>query len=200
MGQLKQLLPWRERTLLRHAAETALGSGVRPVVVVLGAAAGLCRKELQGLEVTPVENSKWREGMGTSVAAGIGALLDIEREIPAALFMLVDQPALTPSYLELLIAEWGRRPDSIFATRYGNSGGTPAVFPKAHFGELRSSQGDRGARDIIHRMGATLLEPDSRLFDLDTPESYADARGCTARESGPVILSAPAELPAARSI
>ena len=38
LGQPKQLLPFRGRSLLRHAAETALASVFRPVVVVLGAA------------------------------------------------------------------------------------------------------------------------------------------------------------------
>lgn len=175
MGRLKQLLPWKGRTLLRHAVETALATACRPVVIVLGSSAELCRQEFQDLEVTAVENSKWREGMGTSVAAGINSLLHLEPEAPAALFMLVDQPALTASYLELLLSEWERSPKSVVATRYDNAGGTPAIFPKALFDDLRLCQGDRGARSIINRTGAMLLSPDTPLFDLDTPERYSEA-------------------------
>jgi molybdenum cofactor cytidylyltransferase len=180
MGQPKQLLPWKGRTLLRRAAETALPSDCFPIVIVLGSSADLCRKELQGLPVTIVENSHWREGMGTSVAAGTKALLRLEPESPAVLFLLVDQPSLTSSYLELLLSEWERRPESIIATRYGDVGGTPAIFPQAHFDELQRCQGDHGARRIIHRLGAKLLNSDQPLFDLDTPESYAEASRCFA--------------------
>ena len=42
----KQLLPFRERTLARHAAETAVASRCRPIVVVIGANAELIRDEL----------------------------------------------------------------------------------------------------------------------------------------------------------
>ena len=37
MGQPKQLLPYHGRTLLRHAAETALATGCAPIVLVTGA-------------------------------------------------------------------------------------------------------------------------------------------------------------------
>jgi molybdenum cofactor cytidylyltransferase len=177
MGRPKQLLPWKGRTLLRHAVETALGTDCRPVVVVLGPSAKLCQEELQHLEVATIENSNWSEGLGTSVAAGIQALLRLEPESSAALFMLVDQPALTFSFLKLLVSEWEQNSETIIATRYGNVGGTPAIFPRTHFDELRLCHGDRGARSLINRTGATLLSPDTPLFDLDTPEIYSEALG-----------------------
>ena len=37
LGQPKQLVAYRGRSLLRHAAEVAIGSLCRPIVVVLGA-------------------------------------------------------------------------------------------------------------------------------------------------------------------
>ena len=183
MGQPKQLLPWNGRTLLRHAAETAVATYCRPIVTVLGSAAKSCGEELQNLEVTTIENTKWSEGMGTSVAAGINALLRLEPEAPAALFMLVDQPALTPSFLKRLLSEWEQRPESVVATCYGDAGGTPAILPQAYFDELRLSQGNRGARNIINRSGAKLLSPDVPLFDLDTPERYSEAIRSTVSHS-----------------
>ncbi len=37
MGKLKQLLPYRGRTLIQHAVDQALQAGFDPVVVVVGA-------------------------------------------------------------------------------------------------------------------------------------------------------------------
>jgi hypothetical protein len=45
----KSLLPFRERTLLRHAVETAVASMCRPILVVIGADAELVSLELQSL-------------------------------------------------------------------------------------------------------------------------------------------------------
>ena len=174
MGQPKQVLPWKGRTLIRHAAETALATACRPILVVLGASATVCREEIKDLGILTVENPSWNEGMGTSIARGMDALLSLEPEIPAALIMLVDQPSLTSTYLEILRSEWEQTPSSIVATRYEARGGTPAIFPKRYFDELRVCKGDRGAREIVQRMGAKLLTPDAPLFDLDTPERYSD--------------------------
>jgi molybdenum cofactor cytidylyltransferase len=172
MGQPKQMLPWKGRTLVRHAAETALATAYRPILVVLGAAAAVCQGEIKDLAISTVENPNWNEGMGTSLARGMDALLRLEPEIPAVLFMLVDQPSLTSAYLEMLRSEWEQSPSSIVATRYETKGGTPAIFPREYFAELSICKGDQGARDILRRTNAKLLTPDDPILDLDTPERY----------------------------
>ena len=78
MGTPKQLLPFRGRTLLRHAALTALESVCRPVVIVLGAHADALRPELDGLDVHVVENKDWPEGMSSSLRVGMQALMEIQ--------------------------------------------------------------------------------------------------------------------------
>src|SRR5213592_3156431 len=51
MGTPKQLLKLGGISLIRRAAEQALDSGCRPVVVVLGANADLIAPELNGMEI-----------------------------------------------------------------------------------------------------------------------------------------------------
>ena len=46
MGQPKQLLPFCEQSLLRHAVETGVASMCRPIVVVIGAYAEVVTREL----------------------------------------------------------------------------------------------------------------------------------------------------------
>ena len=74
MGTPKQLLQFEGRTLLRRAAQTALATDCRPVVVVLGASAETMRQELHGLDVVIVENANWQTGMAGSLRTGIKAL------------------------------------------------------------------------------------------------------------------------------
>jgi molybdenum cofactor cytidylyltransferase len=175
MGRPKQLLPWKGRSLLRHAAETALATSLRPVFVVLGCEWETCERELAGLEVSAVINPRWSDGMGTSVAAGIEALQQEETGITGALLMLVDQPDLTVEFLDSMSARFLKGNAPIVATQYSNGGGVPAIFSRAYFEELRGLNADRGARQIIAREAKTvvLLRPPAEFADLDTPGDHA---------------------------
>ena len=93
MGRPKQLLPYRGRTLLRHAAETAVASGCGPIVLVTGALNEALAAEVAGLPIQAVHNSDWETGMASSIRAGLAA---VEAAQPrAVLIMLSDQPHLT---------------------------------------------------------------------------------------------------------
>jgi molybdenum cofactor cytidylyltransferase len=174
MGRPKQLLPWRGRTLLRHASETALATSLRPVLVVLGCEAIACERELAGLNVHRVVNPDWSRGMGTSVACGIASLEHMDPSTTGALFMLVDQPDLTSSFLESIRERWEKGDRRIVATEYGGGGGVPALFSKSYFLELLALDSDRGARQIIARekSAVALIQPPVELIDLDTPELF----------------------------
>jgi molybdenum cofactor cytidylyltransferase len=174
MGQPKQLMPWKGNTLLRHACATSLATSFRPVVVVLGCEAEKCRRELFDLEVVSVINEKWQRGLGTSIATGIAAIEIHKPETPAALIMLVDQPAITPEFLTLLLLTWQQSPDKIVATQYPNGAGVPALLPRRYFAELRALDGDRGARALIaqEKSHVISLTPNIPLVDLDTLEIY----------------------------
>ncbi|HKY43419.1 MAG TPA: NTP transferase domain-containing protein, partial [Pyrinomonadaceae bacterium] len=77
MGTPKQILQFEGRSLLKRATLAALDAKCRPVVVVTGAHAELCRRELDGLDVREVFNANWETGMASSVRAGIEGLLNI---------------------------------------------------------------------------------------------------------------------------
>ena len=113
MGTPKQLLSFRGRSLLRHAALTALESVCRPVVIVLGAHADALRPELDGLDVLVVENKDWPEGMSGSLRVGMQAFMettDRETEHKAQgtslIVMLCDQPYVTSGLLNRLAQKW----------------------------------------------------------------------------------------------
>ena len=174
LGSPKQLLEYGGRTLLRRAAEPALDTACRPVVVVLGAGAQRLRSELAGLDVRIVENPAWERGMGGSVRMGMAAL-DGTAEIDAVLLTLCDQPLIGSAALRRLIDAWrDGRPRSLAAADYRGTVGVPAVFGREHFAELAALPDAVGARPVLQRhAGSVIAVPmPEAAFDIDTREQY----------------------------
>ena len=104
MGTAKQLLPYLGRSLLRHAAEVAVASGLAPVLVVLGAQADRLETELAGLQVGIVTNDEWEKGMGGSIRAGIRAMQAAATAgVEAVVFTVCDQPLVGPDVIGRLV-------------------------------------------------------------------------------------------------
>lgn len=174
MGRAKQLLPFGKITLLRHAAETALATGLSPVVVVLGAEADSCHAELEGLAVAVVRNEGWSRGMGGSLRIGVEELERMAPQAEAALVMLHDQPRISAASLRDLASLWSLEGCTIAAAFYGGTAGVPAVFGRKHFAELKALDGGGGAKGLLARYDANVakLELPEALDDIDSPEDY----------------------------
>ena len=176
MGTPKQLLQFRGRSLLRGAAEEAVASGCRPVVVVLGAFASRLAGEVADLDVRTVINLGWREGMGGSIRAGMTALLTgpAGDAVESVVIMLGDQPFCTAAYLRQLVARQEERGCSAVASSYRGTCGVPALFSRSLFPELLALRGPEGARRILQRhTGETLEVPFAAgETDVDTAEDY----------------------------
>jgi CTP:molybdopterin cytidylyltransferase MocA len=172
-GSPKQLLRVGRESLLRHMTRVALASRPAGCVVVLGARASRLRRELAGLPVETVINHRWRQGLATSLAAGIAALPASAR---AALVLLADQAWVGPADLELLAAAWRRQPRAIVAASAAGVLGPPAILPRRLFREARRLHGDRGAGHLLRdpARGVIGFEMPQAAIDVDRP---ADAAG-----------------------
>ena len=179
MGQPKQLLAYRGRTLLRHAAETAAASGCRPLVLVTGAIHAALAAEVAGLPFQIAHNTTWQTGMASSIQAGLAAVADAQ---PAALLiMLSDQPFVTSKLLRQLVAQQQQSHAPIAATAYGDVLGVPAVFDCSMFAALGQLQGGQGANRLIASLGQAVgrVPFPEGILDVDTPEQYAQLlRSC----------------------
>lgn len=175
LGHPKQLVVFEEKTLLRRAAETALGvkktGWETPVGVVLGANADACRRKLAGLNVTLLENPDWPEGIASSVRVAVAWA---EAHCADGLLLLLcDQPFVTADLLETFLETFEKTAQSLVASDYGDGvRGVPVLVGKRFFAELKTLHGDRGAQGLLKRypdVVATVPFPEGR-FDLDTPE------------------------------
>ncbi len=144
MGSPKQILQFRGESLLRRAALAALGAGCCPVIVVTGANAELSRRELDGLDVREVFNTRWETGMASSVRRGRRRSARCGRghaDVEAAVFMLCDQPHVTADVISGLVAAHRATGRPVIASTYGGSFGVPALFSRTLFAELARLEG-----------------------------------------------------------
>ena len=174
-GQLKTLLDWHGQPLIAHIAQAVLASPARPVIVVLGAHADEIRRALNGLPVQIVVNRDWRDGMSASIRVGLAAL---PAEACAVLFVMGDQPGITPGLIESLIARFRQTGAPIAEPRFHDRPGTPTLFAREMFAELAHLTGDRGGRPLIikyaDRVAVVQVGNLATLQDIDTPEDYKE--------------------------
>ena len=116
LGRAKQLLEVDGEPFVRRAARCGLATEPLHMVVVFGAVEGAVRAALSGLRFDGVYCERWEEGMGRSLAAGLGAL---DARCAGALVVLCDQVALTGEHLVALRDAWRRSPSGAAASGYG---------------------------------------------------------------------------------
>lgn len=174
LGQPKQLLKFKGKSLLQHAVQTAVASAVGPVVVVLGARAETLKNELTESKVEVVVNEAWQEGMAASLRCGIDAFVNLHPTVNGIVLMVCDQPFVTPALLlELLTAHW-QTGKPIVACNYAGTYGPPAFFHRTLFPELLKLQGDVGARRVIqlHADAVAIVPFEEGSLDIDTEEDF----------------------------
>ena len=176
LGSPKQLLTYGGLSLLRRAAQTALATRCRPVVVVLGSNADPITAELTHLPVQILPNPTWSQGMGGSIRLGVTAALATSPTPDAILLTLCDQPLILPESLERLLAAFdaAHRPDAIIAAAYHDTVGVPVLFGPAYFDALLTLSPDAGAKRLLQQHAAHVIPiplPEAAV-DIDTREQY----------------------------
>lgn len=175
-GQPKQLLDWRGKPFVRAAAETALAAGLSPVVVVTGANAEAVASAVQDLPLTIIHNPDWQSGQSSSLQAGLHAL---SPKNGSALFLLADQPQVTPTVLRALAERHSLDLCPIVAPQVQGQRANPVLFDRVTFPDLMVLTGDVGGRAIFSRFPVTYLpwHDEGLLADIDTPEDYRRLNG-----------------------
>jgi molybdenum cofactor cytidylyltransferase len=179
MGRPKQLLEFKGETLLRRTAKTAIDSACHSIVAVLGAKAEILEKELRGLNLEIVHNKDWKTGMSSSIKAGLEKLLEKNRELQAVVITVCDQPFVSAEIIDNLIEKHRQTNALIVASHYAETLGVPALFDRRLFFELENLTEKSGAKSLIKKFQdqAVALDFPAGVFDIDTPEDYADLTG-----------------------
>lgn len=154
-----------EKPLWEWSAKAAEDAGFQNRFLVVGEHSSVGTRVGWNRVVNPDAD----RGMGSSIAAGVGAAGEHERVV----ITLADMPFIDPQHLRML----GEGRGAVFTRQADGGAGTPAAFDRASFAQLSSLAGDKGARSLeIH--GARLVEPPSErmLLDIDRPADLSEKR------------------------
>ncbi len=174
MGCSKQLLPLGEKTIVWQVANTACLSKIDTVILVTGAYHEQVSAAVQDLDLSLVHNPNWAAGQASSLKAGLQAL---HPEVSAVMFLLADQPLVTPALINALLDQYARSGRSIICPAYNNHRGTPVLFDRKTWQKsLDNLQGDRGARQILAAnpdcIDFVAVDSEDYFCDVDTESDY----------------------------
>jgi molybdenum cofactor cytidylyltransferase len=174
LGSPKQLLFYKGKNLLQHAIDTAKQASVRSIVVVLGSNFELLVNEIDTTGLHIVKNEDWQTGIASSICCGINSLKDIVPLPDTAIFMVCDQPFVTASLLDDLLAVQKATNQSIVASEYEDTIGIPALFHESVFPQLLGLKGDAGAKKVMQKYLDSLATVPFPLgsIDIDTLDDY----------------------------
>lgn len=158
--------------LVRLSVQAAAGSRVAEVIVVTGFEAEKIRDALAGLDVRFVHNPDYREGLSTSLGAGIGA---VAAGHSGAVVLLGDMPRVTAAVIDALIARFhAEGASTICRPAFGGRPGNPVLWPRPLFFDIQEIRGDTGARSLLKtysgRVSEVEVDAPGIHFDIDTPE------------------------------
>jgi molybdenum cofactor cytidylyltransferase len=172
-GPNKLLADIAGRSLVRIAAEEALASRARPVIVVTGHQRDRVEQALEGLKVERVHNPNFAEGLSTSLKAGLAA---VPADVDGAIICLGDMPQVRASLIDRLAAAFDpERGALVVVPTMDGKRGNPVIWSRRFFHELATLEGDVGARHLIGRYPEAVIEVPvtdrAALIDVDTPEA-----------------------------
>jgi nicotine blue oxidoreductase len=165
----KLLAPYLGRTVVEWAIESAAAANLDSTYVVRGAT-DLPVPPLAAGAVVFVRNDRWREGMATSLQAGIARA---RRDGHAAVVVgLGDQPLVDAEAWRRLARATG---SPIAVATYDGQRGNP-VRLSAMVWPLLPATGDEGARVVMRRRPDLVAEVPcpGRSADIDTVDDLAE--------------------------
>ncbi len=168
-----------DKPIVRMAAEAALASRARPVIVVTGHARSPVEAALAGLDVEWAYNPEYSSGLASSLRVGLAAM---PVDVAGALVLLGDMPWIEAGLINAMINAFLAHERALAAapTRGGRRG-NPVLLGRGLFAAGMRLEGDEGARRLIGSLGAgELVEVEASgagvIADIDTPADLAAAR------------------------
>ena len=170
-GQPKQLLDWQGKPFVLQVAETALQSGLWPVIVVVGAYQADVRAAVEGLPVNIVFNQNWEDGQAGSIKCGVQALPE---KTGGVVFLLSDQPQVTPSLVRALVERHRQTLAPVVAPLVNGHRGNPVLFDRETFAAFANISHEQGGRALFSQFRPEWLvwHDPFLLMDVDTMDDY----------------------------
>jgi len=178
MGSPKQLLLVDGLPLVAKVTLNALSSELEHVVVVLGCCSEKIRSELikhcSDPKLSMIENRHWREGLSSSIIAGLSV---VEERFNHTMVILGDMPNITAAVINRLVHRYLDSGACIGAVEGRGRRCHPVVFSREMYSHLHALRGDVGGRSLFdafpERVYWMTPDPHYDSRDIDTPEDYS---------------------------
>ncbi|MEH1163753.1 nucleotidyltransferase family protein [Micromonospora sp. CPCC 205539] len=168
LGEAKQLLPYRGRTLLDATLAVARSCGFDQVLVTLGGSAAQVRDRVDLSGVQVVENPAFSTGCGSSISTA-AALVDPRAD--ALVLLLGDQPGVRAADVRRVASAT----TALAVCRYSDGLGHPFRFGREVLPELSGLHGDKAVWKLLHsgRHPVTEVPVEGPVpIDVDTRADY----------------------------
>ena len=177
MGSIKQLLPFRGKTILDHVIANAHKSALHEIIVVLGYCSDRIKQELNLpgdlSEIKFVINKEYRKGQSKSLKKG---LENVSVDCDGAMFLLGDQPLVTDTIINKLIFAFETSDLPVVIPYCNGKRGNPVIVASSLFFRLESLSADTGPRVLFkefeHEILKVSVSEKAILEDIDTKDDY----------------------------
>jgi CTP:molybdopterin cytidylyltransferase MocA len=177
-GSDKLAADWAGQTLLQWSATAMLDAGLDPVLAVVqpGVVPPLPAR------VTAVVNEQWRDGIATSVRAGL-APLGGELTVCAAVIAPADQPWCRTDVYQRLLDSYRSSDHSIVIATYDGAMRNPVLLARRQWTLADQIEGDTGLSAVVRRLKPLEVECGDvgSVIDIDTPADLAHASAAQPR-------------------
>lgn len=174
----KLLLPFGDRTFIEHSITKYLATQVDEVIVVVGHENKDVLAKIEYIDgIKTVVNSRYKEGMTTSIQAGVK---ESNPKTNGYLIAPTDLPFITIDEINQVIQEFRKnynRDDKLIAVpNFNNQDGHPIIFSNAHKTAILNHTIMSGCKQIKkdnpHHVIRVHLDKGEFLVDIDTKEDY----------------------------
>lgn len=173
MGEFKQLLPYGDKAFVVRCVDNLLAAAVDEVLVVTGHRDSDVRQALADYKVKIVFNPNYREGMSTSIQAGVRAVAE---NAQAMLIALADQPQIGTRIVNQVIEAFERTSLPIVIPAYNHKRGHPIILHARLKDEILAITPGIGLKEVVQAHAAEILyvevADEAVLMDFDYPEDY----------------------------
>jgi molybdenum cofactor cytidylyltransferase len=178
MGIPKMLLPFEGDTMIGKVLNSIEQSEVDERILVLGANREIISDAVRDHELITCINYNYKDGMLSSVVAGIGA---VPAGIEAVIVFQGDQPLITAETINLIINTFRKCGKGIVVPVVSCKRGHPLLISSGYFDIIRDLDKNVGLRSLLELYSDDIFEVRSDdkgvLIDFDTPQEYREFIG-----------------------
>jgi CTP:molybdopterin cytidylyltransferase MocA/HD superfamily phosphohydrolase YqeK len=183
MGSFKPLLPFGNGTVLERAVYLFRGVGIQDIRVVVGHRSDELLPLLERLQVRPLLNERYQDGMFSSVVTAVESL---EKNNGAFFLLPVDIPLVRQETVEMLINTFRSGNKGILYPGCHGRAGHPPLISSLYRDQILTWKGSGGLKSLLAEFeeDSSLVETGDEgvLLDMDTPQDYERLR-CSLQNS-----------------